>query len=87
MNLSCSAELVVFKVVVVPFTVKSPLITAFAETVSPANVGESPDCRPVSTSVCTPLTVALTVPCEGELKVEPETIPAAISIAMLFQIL
>ena len=43
--------------------------------VIPWNVGESADCKPVSTSVCVPFIVALTVPCDGELNVELETIP------------
>ena len=33
-------------------------------------LGESADCKPVSTSVFTPLIVALTVPCDGELNAE-----------------
>jgi hypothetical protein len=40
----------------------------------PVNVGESPVCRPVSTSVCVPFIFALTVPCDGELNVEPDII-------------
>ena len=35
--------------------------------VNPVNDGESPVCKPVSTSVLEPLIVALTVPCDGEL--------------------
>ena len=43
-------------------------------TVNPANVGESPVCNPVSTSACTLLIVARTVPCDGEVNVELDTI-------------
>ena len=36
------------------------------ESVNVVNSGESPVCNPVSTSVFTPLIVALTVPCDGD---------------------
>ena len=45
-------------------------------TLSPANVGESPVCNPLSTSVFTPFVANLIVPCEGLLATELLTIPA-----------
>ena len=56
-------------VVCVPLTSKSPVNTKLA------NVTLSFVCKPKSTSVFTPLVANLTVPWEGELNTDAETIP------------
>ena len=49
------------------------------------NVGESPVCKPVSTSVLAPFIVALTVPCDGDENVEPLITVSASNLAFTFE--
>ena len=61
-------------IVVESIVVVLPCTSKFPVRVNPTNVGESPACNPVSISVLAPLIVALTVPWEGEVNAEAETV-------------
>jgi hypothetical protein len=53
--------------------------------VNPWNIGLSPVCNPVSTSVFTPFIVARTVPCDGEENAEPLTTVSASNFVFTFE--